>query len=86
MPAITVTRNRPRPTYDVERTITPTSSKPKPDAQTYKVGDTINHKVFGSGLIISAVSTANDMILEVSFEKVGTKKLMANFLSSSLLK
>lgn len=77
-------RNRPKPTYEVERTITPTSSKPKAGAPTYKVGDRINHKIFGPGLIISATKTANDMILEVSFEKVGTKKLMANFLSSNL--
>ncbi len=81
-----VMRNRPKPTYDLERAITPTSSKPKADKPTYKVGDTINHKIFGKGLIISAVSTANDMLLEVSFEKVGTKKLMANYLSINLRK
>lgn len=75
-------KNRPKPTYDVERTITPTTAKSS--GATFKVGDKINHKIFGSGLIISATKTANDMLLEVSFEKVGTKKLMANFLAASL--
>lgn len=77
-------KNRPKPTYDVERTITPTTAKSS--GASFKVGDRINHKVFGPGLIISATKTANDMLLEVSFEKVGTKKLMANFLANSLKK
>lgn len=75
-------KNRPKPTYDVERTITPTTAKSS--GVSFKVGDRINHKVFGEGLIVSATKTANDMLLEVSFEKVGTKKLMANFLAGSL--
>ena len=77
-------KNRPKPTYDVERTITPTTAKSS--SATFKVGDKINHKIFGPGLIVSATKTASDMLLEVSFEKVGTKKLMANFLSNSLKK
>lgn len=52
--------------------------KPAP-AGTYRVGDTVLHKAFGTGLIVSATPIANDTLLEVAFDKVGTKKLFANF-------
>ena len=52
--------------------------KPAP-AGTYRVGDTVLHKTFGTGLIVSATPMANDTLLEVAFDKVGTKKLFANF-------
>lgn len=52
--------------------------KPAP-AGTYRVGDTVLHKAFGMGLIVSATPMANDTLLEVAFDKVGTKKLFANF-------
>ena len=48
-------------------------------AGTYRVGDTVLHKAFGTGLIVSATPMANDTLLEVAFDKVGTKKLFANF-------
>lgn len=46
---------------------------------TYKVGDTVLHKVFGKGLIMSAERMGSDTLLEIAFDKAGTKKLMANF-------
>ena len=45
----------------------------------YKVGDCVNHRVFGNGLVISMTAMANDTLVEVSFDRVGTKKIMANF-------
>ncbi len=45
----------------------------------YSVGDKVLHKVFGVGMIIRAERMGNDTMLEVSFDKVGTKTLMANF-------
>ena len=56
----------------------PTPHAPAP-AGTYKVGDTVEHKTFGMGLITGAKPMAGDTLLEIAFEKVGTKKLMANF-------
>ena len=59
-----------------------TARKPQPAAasrETYKIGDTVTHKVFGQGVILSAKSMGNDTLLEIAFEKSGTKKLMANF-------
>lgn len=57
-------------------------AKPKPSAPSaehYKIGDTVTHKVFGQGVVLSAKAMGNDTLLEIAFEKSGTKKLMANF-------
>ena len=45
----------------------------------YAVGDMVMHKVFGKGMITSAEPMGSDTMLEVAFDKVGTKTLMANF-------
>ena len=42
-------------------------------------GDRVSHKIFGDGMVVSAQNMAGDTMLEVAFDKVGTKKLMANF-------
>ena len=43
-----------------------------------KKGDTVMHKKFGKGLVLSIQPLGNDMLLEVAFDTVGTKKLMQN--------
>lgn len=43
----------------------------------YKAGERVNHKKFGNGMILSASKMGNDMLLEIAFDTVGTKKLMA---------
>ena len=43
----------------------------------FAVGDRVEHKTFGQGLIISAKAVGGDMILEIAFDDVGTKKIMA---------
>ena len=45
----------------------------------YKVGDRVKHKVFGVGMVIKAEPMGKDTMMEISFESVGTKTLMANF-------
>ncbi len=50
------------------------SSAALPD---FKSGDTVEHKAFGTGVISTIRPMGNDMLLEVVFQKVGTKKLMA---------
>ncbi|MBQ4129238.1 MAG: UvrD-helicase domain-containing protein [Ruminococcus sp.] len=45
----------------------------------YSVGDMVLHKVFGKGMVTSAEPMGSDIMLEVAFDKVGTKTLMANF-------
>lgn len=50
-------------------------------SQRFAAGDTVRHKTFGTGMVISARELGNDTLLEVAFDKdgVGTKKLMANY-------
>ena len=42
----------------------------------FQTGDTVEHKVFGRGLITQVKPVGNDALIEVAFEKVGTKRLM----------
>lgn len=46
---------------------------------TLKVGDTVKHKVFGTGVILQLTPMANDTMLTVAFDKAGTKKIMFNY-------
>lgn len=48
-------------------------------AQNYSAGDTVHHKAFGTGVVLSARAMGNDTMLEVAFDRAGTKKLMANY-------
>lgn len=50
----------------------------------YQVGTRIRHKIFGEGTILSVTDMANDSMLEIGFDQVGTKKVMANFASSKM--
>ncbi len=43
----------------------------------YNVGDTVEHKAFGRGIVISTKALGGDMLLEVAFDNCGTKKIMA---------
>ncbi|MBQ1507737.1 MAG: UvrD-helicase domain-containing protein [Ruminococcus sp.] len=45
----------------------------------YKVGDSVFHKVFGRGMVMKAEKMGSDTMLEIAFDKAGTKTLMANF-------
>ena len=39
----------------------------------------MSHKKFGTGLVVSVVPSGNDCQLEISFDNVGTRTLMASF-------
>ena len=59
---------------------TPAFTKPTPaNTTTYAVGDNVLHKVFGKGMIVKVQRMGSDTMLEIVFDKVGTKTLMANF-------
>ncbi len=45
----------------------------------FEVGDRVFHKAFGNGTLLSKTPMGNDQLLEVKFDKVGSKKIMANF-------
>lgn len=45
----------------------------------FTVGERVFHRIFGEGMVLKATVMSNDTMLEVAFDKVGTKKLMAKF-------
>lgn len=45
----------------------------------FKAGDTVEHRTFGRGEILKATPCGNDCILEIQFESIGFKRLMAAF-------
>ena len=47
--------------------------------ETCSISDTVRHKAFGTGVVLNAKPMGNDTLLEIAFEKAGTKKVMANF-------
>ncbi len=48
-------------------------------AQSFAVGERVYHNIFGEGTVLKATTMSNDTMLEIAFEKVGTKKIMANY-------
>lgn len=54
------------------------SYQPK-NSDAYENGEKVKHKVFGAGIVVSATAMGNDTLIEIMFDKVGCKKLMANF-------
>lgn len=61
------------------RPAAPAKKKAAVQSVSYSVGDTVLSKVFGSGVVLSVKKMGNDSMLEIAFEKAGTKKLMANY-------
>ena len=49
------------------------------DLSQYKTGQTIYHKKFGEGIITEIATEGDDLKLDISFEKVGHKRLMAKY-------
>lgn len=56
-----------------------TAEKPKAPTVSFNVGDSVMHKVFGKGVIVSSKPMGSDAMLEIAFQSAGTKKLMANY-------
>ena len=65
------------PQKPVSRGFSMRENAPK-NAQTFSVGDAVSHRVFGTGMVISLKPMGNDVLMEIAFDKVGTKKIMAN--------
>ena len=64
------------------------STAKKPTASqtaVYTAGQKVEHKTFGQGLILSVVPMGNDTLLEIAFDTVGTKKLMAAYAKLKVL-
>lgn len=68
---------RPAASEPARTSIKSPSAKPAPAAlPDYKVGEAVEHKAFGHGIITSLRPMGNDALIEIEFEGTGTKKLM----------
>ena len=66
----------PRPQAAPKR---PLTQRTAPAAFDLKVGEQVKHRVFGIGTILSITPMGGDHMVEVAFEKAGTKRIMAAF-------
>lgn len=55
------------------------ANEPLPEAVNFRPGDRIRHKKFGEGVILSVQQFGKDAKLEIQFDSVGRKQLMAVF-------
>ncbi len=51
----------------------------------YRVGQRVSHRTFGNGMILSVQAMGNDTLLEIAFDTVGTKRIMAAYAKLTLL-
>jgi DNA helicase-2/ATP-dependent DNA helicase PcrA len=49
-------------------------------------GDMVEHKAFGSGMILNLMPMGGDALVEIAFDTVGTKKLMLKTASQHMKK
>ncbi|MCH5194456.1 MAG: UvrD-helicase domain-containing protein [Oscillospiraceae bacterium] len=54
-------------------------TKKNASAVDFSTGERVKHNVFGEGTVLSVKKISNDAMLEIAFDSVGTKKLMANY-------
>ena len=50
----------------------------------YNKGDMVHHTAFGRGMILSVMKMGGDALLEIAFDEIGTKKLMAKNASAHM--
>ena len=62
---------------------TPPKTTPAVD---FNKGDMVEHTAFGKGLVLSVLKMSGDALLEIAFDRVGTKKLMAKTASVHMKK
>ena len=65
--------------------VVPEAKKKVPAVQ-FSKGEMVQHKAFGRGMVLSVIPMGGDALLEIAFDGVGTKKLMANTASQHMTK
>ena len=62
------------------------SAAPKSPMLTLNKGDMVQHTAFGRGMVLSVMNMGGDALLEIAFDEIGTKKLMAKTASVHMKK
>ena len=81
-----------RPAYATapKKTVSELSSISREPAKTAYLelskGDMVQHAAFGRGMVLSVMKMGGDALLEIAFDQIGTKKLMAKTASAHMRK
>ena len=71
--------------YDYSTVFQPPKVQMKSEVGKFTVGMRIEHKTFGEGMITKVTPMGNDSMLEIAFDTVGTKKIMAGYAKLKIL-
>ena len=63
--------------------VVPSPQKP---TSSFQKGDMVQHRAFGRGMVLSVLPMGNDALLEIAFDEIGTKRLMANTAGAHMTK
>lgn len=77
------------PSPAAKRPVRTTIAPPSSDVKTYlelNQGDMVLHAAFGKGMVLSVMKMGGDALLEIAFDDIGTKKLMAKTASDHMKK
>ena len=66
-------------TVSPSRRTQPITKSTMPSMEKFEEGDRIRHSTFGAGVILSVRPMGGDLLYEIRFDTVGTKKLMATY-------
>ena len=64
----------------------PAVQKPQVPVLELSKGDMVRHAAFGRGMVLSVMKRGGDALLEIAFDDIGTKKLMAKAASAHMKK
>ena len=70
-----------KPSRELQNTRSIQATASLPD---WKKGDMVQHTAFGRGMILSVMKMGGDALLEIAFDEIGTKKLMAKTASAHM--
>ena len=78
-----------RPVTPAPKKVTINLSDKAPQTSGYlelNKGDMVQHTAFGRGMVLSVMKMGGDALLEIAFDQIGTKKLMAKTASAHMKK
>jgi DNA helicase-2/ATP-dependent DNA helicase PcrA len=73
-------------TYKPKQQLSAVTSSPKTTYLELNKGDMVQHTAFGRGMVLSVMKMGGDALLEIAFDQIGTKKLMAKTASAHMKK
>ena len=82
-PSYSYAKPAAKPTY---KPAASAATAPKSPILEVNKGDMVQHTAFGKGMVLSVMKMGGDALLEIAFDQIGTKKLMAKTASAHMKK